>query len=55
MVRFHLLLLTLLHGIAASVGAEEKPLLEWGKDLFVTYCARVTESTRPALDRPRKG
>jgi hypothetical protein len=28
-----------LPGISASVGAEDKPLLKWGKDLFVTHCA----------------
>ena len=40
MVRISMLLLILLLlGIAGSVGAEDKPLLEWGKDLFVRHCA----------------
>ena len=38
-LRIPRLLPVLLLGIAVSARAAEKPLLEWGKELFVTYCA----------------
>ena len=38
-LRIPRLLPALLLGIAVSARAAEKPLLEWGKELFVTYCA----------------